>query len=254
MGNKIILIFVLSSLLFAFDKTIDLAGSGMSYSEKGSGMIMDNVVNAKTPGYKEVKQKSVYDSKKGEVITVVSISFLKGPYVNSGKNLDFAIDGKGFFMVQDKSTKRYFFTCDGRFEVNEDRMLVTLSNKFLVLDTDRAPIQIPLYTDVKANDKGTLFDNGSNKIAQLGIVEVFDTKQLSSVNNVFFYLENEDKKMIKVISDETTIRQGFYELSNVDYTRVLAKLADSGKYSANTNIIQTRMKMLDTIIDIVNKQ
>ncbi len=250
---RLILILLMFSWGSAIDKTLDMAQSGMLYSEKGSEITMENVVNVKTPGFKEVKQRSVYDAKSSQVINIVSNSFIKGPFVSTGRPLDFAIEGNGFFMVLEAATGKILLTSDGRFEVNENRELITTSKRFKVLDVNRSVIEIPPYVTIRADEKGRLYDNNNSIIAALGIADTDDHKKLSSLNNVFFYVKDGNRDSIQLV-ESATLKQGYYEGSNIDYSKTIAKMASSGKYGANVNLVQTRMKMLDTIIDIANKQ
>ncbi|MDD5457284.1 MAG: flagellar basal body rod C-terminal domain-containing protein [Candidatus Margulisbacteria bacterium] len=244
----LIMMFV---IVFAGDGTIDIANSGMDFLEKQNGIIMENMVNLKTPGYREVKITSVSNPRDKTVLYSYSHVFNPGPFINSGKNLDFALEDKGFFMVRDNLGK-ILFTRDGRFEINENRQLVTVSGKFIVLDINRASISIPEYKTVKADNKGNLYDSDNNQIGQLGVFDVDDYKLLKSVNHVFFYIDDSMSGAVHD-ADSYNVKQGFYENSNVDYSRLMIKLSDTNKYNANTQLIQTRMKMLDTAIEIVNK-
>ena len=251
MRKLIIIITVLLVFVFAADGTIDIANSGMEFLEKQNGIIMENMVNLKTPGFREVKITSISNPKNKTVVYSYGHLFIAGPFVNTGKNLDFALEDKGFFMVKDNLGK-FLLTRDGRFEINENRQLITVSGKFTVLDASRSSITIPEYKTVKTDNKGNMYDNDNNQIAQIGIFDIDDYKLLKTVNHVFFYMEDNMSGLIHD-AEGYKLKQGFYENSNVDYSRLMIKLADTNKYNANTQLIQTRMKMLDTAIEIVNK-
>ncbi len=233
------------------DPIIDIAGSGMESSEKDSEINMENVVNAKTAGFRFISTSSRMDPVTGQVVSVRKNSWVSGPLVFSGRNLDAAIIGKGFFVVRDPSG-RLLFTRDGRFEMNDDHVLVSMAGKFPVLSEEMQPIEVPAQDAFKIQEDGALVDKTGSVVTRLLVMDVDDYKRLHSLNNVLFYLD-ETAKQHAVKSESFTLRPTSYESSNVEYSKTLSKMASSGKYSANTNLIQTRLKMMDTMIDIVNK-
>ena len=253
MKTTILALCFLLTLSFSasIDPIIDIAGSGMDSSEKGSEINMENVVNAKTPGFKYVKLSSRIDPKTGQVVSIRRNSWVVGPFVLSGRHLDAAIIGKGFFVLRD-NLGRLLFTRDGRFEMNDDHILVSVAGKFPVMTDERQSIEIPAQDALKIQGDGVIVDKQNSPVAKLLIMDVDDYKLLHSLNNVLFYLEPTDiSHQFKV--ESVVLRPSAYETSNVEYSKTLAKMASSGKYGANVNLVQTRLKMMDTMIDIVNK-
>ena len=246
-----ILFLIPLSFSASIDPIIDIAGSGMDSSEKGSEVNMENVVNAKTPGFKFVSISSRIDPSTGQVVSTRKNSWAAGPLVLSGRGLDAAIIGKGFFVLRDRSG-RLLYTRDGRFEMDDDHMLVSVAGKFLVLSDEMQPIEVPAQDSLKIQENGALVDKQGTVYSRLLVMDVDDYKWLHSLNNVLFYLDDL-AKMHAVKLESYFLRPNAYESSNVEYSKTLSKMASSGKYSANTNLIQTRLKMMDTMIDIVNK-
>lgn len=247
----IIRLLLLVSIVFSIDKTINISRSGMNYFEHVKMIQMENIVNSKTPGYKELVVTPIYDESVKKIIMKEKNRFTIGPFINSSKPLDFILEDKGFFMVADKAGQLYF-TRDGRFEMNRNMELTTVSGKLHVLNMDGSPIEIPGLIEVKVDSRGIIYEPDGTEVAQLGVAKIRNYAKLKSVNQVFFYLLPEDKdEMIE--AEEISIKQGFYEGANIDYMKLLVKMADTTKYSANTQMIQTRLKMIDTIIDIAKQ-
>jgi flagellar basal body rod protein FlgG len=246
-----IVVIVGAAFAASIDPIIDMAGSGMDYAEKGSEINMENVVNAKTPGFRFVKQVSRIDPKTGLVVPVRTNYWGVGPIVLSGRNLDASIEGRGFFVIRD-NLGRALYTRDGRFEMNADHILVSVAGKFSVLSDEMQAIEVPPEGNIKLMGDGSLVDPQGVVVAKLAIMDIDDYKLLHSLNNVLFYLEGSEKTHLSKI-DPVVLRPGSYESSNVEYSKTLARMANSGKYTANTNLVQTRLKMMDTMIDIVNK-
>ncbi|MEK6558325.1 MAG: flagellar basal body rod C-terminal domain-containing protein [Candidatus Margulisiibacteriota bacterium] len=241
----------LFSLGWGVDKTLDIAANAMDVSEMGSEITMENVVNAKTPGYKEVTQYARFNPKTGFQERSRFNKMSIGAFVNTGRALDFALENEGFFVLKDPRG-RIFLTRDGRFEINEKRQLIYMAGGFLVLGADLSPIDLPPFTSFKVDKRGQIYDQENNLLARIGVVKVADTKLLKTPNNVLFYRDDKDKMQLEEV-EQASIKQGFYEASNVDYSKTLTKMAATGGYGANVNIIQTRLKMLDTMIEMVNK-
>ena len=236
---------------FSVDRTLDIANSGMDFFEQQNGVIMDDVANLMTPGFKEVRITPFFDPVTHQVTYTIGNNFAQGSFVNTGRLLDFAIESDGFFLFQG-SNGGYFLSRDGRFEINSNRQLVSVSGKFLVMGVDRSPIVVEAFQELKTDDIGRLFTGDNTAIGQLEVVELPNYNKLRSVNNVFFELDSGSYANLKE-PDRVSIKQGFYEGSNVEYSRLISKLSDTNKYTASTQVIQTRMKMLDSMIDIVNK-
>ncbi|MEL7488982.1 MAG: flagellar hook-basal body protein, partial [Pseudomonadota bacterium] len=122
-------------------------------------------------------------------------------------DLDFAIDGDGFFAVETGDGARY--SRDGRFSLNVFGELVTRDGA-RVLDAGGAPILLdqqagpPLLTP-----EGELQQNGA-PIARLGVFTFDDPRSLQKIGDNLFTSEEEPSG-----APFARLRQGFVETSNV---------------------------------------
>lgn len=239
------------SIIFSVDDTIDMGGEGMHAIEANYSANMENVANMKTPGYKYYLMSAKYSPKTEKIIMKKYNIFTPGSYINSNRQLDFALGNKGFFVVIDKNGE-IFYTRDGRFEIDENMDLVTMSGKFYVLDQDDSIIQLDQNNEIKIDQYGNLFNIEGDFIAKFKVVDISNVTKLKSNNNVYFYLNKEDSKNLLQI-DDFVLKQGYYEGSNVNASMSLIKMADTGRYAAGTQLIQSRLKMLDTMIDIAKQ-
>lgn len=252
MGLSIYFCFImLFSMSLANDKTINIIGQGMSVLELKQNILMQNVVNARTPGYKEIKLSQYYDPNKKQFTTKISNIFSIGPMVGSGRDLDFALQDNGFFVVIDAYGDKYL-TRDGRFKVNERMELVTMAGEFYVLSEEGNVISLPDANSPRVDNEGTFYDSNDEPLFALKILDLEDYKKLRSVNNVFFYLDEEDEYFL-TIPATVRIRQGFYEGSNIDYNKIMVQMADTNVYSSHTQVIQTRLKMMDSAINLLQQ-
>ncbi len=134
--------------------------------------------------------------------------FSAGGLEQSYRDLDFAIDGDGFFAIETPAGVRY--TRDGRFSVNAVGELVTRSGA-QVIDAGGSPILIdPEAGGVLATPDGELQQNGT-PIAALGVYRFDDQRQLRKAGDNLF-AANEDPAAAAL----PRVRQGFIETSNVN--------------------------------------
>jgi flagellar basal body rod protein FlgG len=115
---------------------------------------------------------------------------LAGPYVNfaqgalqtTGRPLDVAIDGEGFFGVRVEGEVGKFFTRAGNFSIDGEGRLVTSDGK-PVLDTAENEIPLdPANGPIAIGNDGTIFQAGQ-RAGQLGIWRFDDPAMLVKRGN-----------------------------------------------------------------------
>ncbi|MDD4527314.1 MAG: flagellar basal body rod C-terminal domain-containing protein [Candidatus Margulisbacteria bacterium] len=249
--KKIIVIFVFLLTVIVADSTINNASQALSVSELQQGVLMENAINIKTPGYRTIKIVAYNDEKTGKKVVKRTNVFSSGPLVITNRPFDLSIEGSGFFVLSD-GRGGVFLTRDGRFQVNSSMQMVSLSGGLFVLDESDSPIGLSGSTAIQVDSKGYVYGSDGNVITRLKIVNVIGVDKLRSVNNVMFYVDVIDEGQL-FIPEDFVIRQGSYESSNVDYNKLMVELADKTLYTANTQMIQTRLKMLDSLNGLVNQ-
>lgn len=128
--------------------TILIANSGLATHQKSLRVISDNVANMNTPGFKggRLQFDDVFLSEAGDPQGQsaqshvpgggvqdmgTQISFVAGEYRDTGRSLDTAIDGTGFFVLEDAQGNLYY-SKTGRFSFNTDGELVTTDQGYKV--------------------------------------------------------------------------------------------------------------------------
>lgn len=126
--------------------SIHVAASGLDGHQKGLKVISNNVSNMNTPGYKgsntqftDVFLQSSGDNPRqsqtpggGVELLPSTINFAAGEIRSTGRDMDMALNGPGFFIVRDSEGKQ-FYTKAGRFEFNGEGRLVTMDGALAVL-------------------------------------------------------------------------------------------------------------------------
>ncbi len=132
--------------------------SGMRTRLEELDRIAVDLANLSTPGYKterasqsasarggfEAALESVVDVSKGRT----KIDFRQGTIAATGRDLDAAIDGPGFFVIETPAGMRY--TRNGAFSRSVDGMLVTSDG--MTVQGDSGPIRLGKGAVVVASD------------------------------------------------------------------------------------------------------
>ena len=238
-----------------------VGASGAKAMERKLESITNNIANVDTPGYKRegVKFSTIYvpltqkpPSKKGDPIPrgyiptynlvlnyagqIDNVIYLEqGALRETGNKLDFAIEGKGYFVVENEDGKR-FLTRDGSFKVDKDGFLRT-SSGYYVLGRSGSRIVIPDTTTLVVTQEGRLYSKG-NEVDSLLIVKQPVDKRLG--NNLWKYREE--------FADpdyESKVYQGFLEDSNVNVVYEMAKMIEAHReFDADLNVVKAGDELL----------
>ena len=145
-------------------------------------------------------------------------SMAQGGLKQTGGQLDLAIEGEGFFLVQTPAGQR--LTRAGSFSSSAPGELVTYDG-FQVLDAGGAPIFIPPdAADLSIAADGTV-SAGGRPIAQVGLVRPLDPDGLIREDGVMFRADAGFEP-----TENGRIVQGFVEASNVDPVDQIARMIE----------------------------
>lgn len=110
--------------------------SGLSADTTALDVVGDNLANMNTQGFKtnDISFEDAMNEASGSLqigagvgSTVTDRDFSQGNIENTGQPLDLAIQGNGFFVVQDPSSGATMYSRDGTFSLNAQGQLVTSS-------------------------------------------------------------------------------------------------------------------------------
>ena len=187
-------------------------------------VIANNIANASTTGFREeglVFSEYVQETETGPSVSMAlgniqQSSLKQGALSPTGGQLDLAIEGRGFFMVQTPDGNR--LTRSGNFTTNAEGTLVT-HDGWPVLDANEGPIFIPPdATDLAFSADGTI-SAGGRPLGLLGIFDVENRMELRRENGVLFKTD----APIEARADSKLL-QGYLEESNVDPVTQLARM------------------------------
>jgi flagellar basal body rod protein FlgG len=189
-------------------------------------MVSNNLANAATVGYKPEKSFfSIYNKAKadgrglplsgyvndGTVVAQSGVDFTQGAQKNTGRSLDMAIEGNGFFMVQ--TPKGAQATRDGRFQIGTNGQLQTLDGS-AVLGKNNLPIRIdPAGGPVKVLADGTV-QQGDATDGQIDVRAFTNNNSLQRVGANRF--DTTGSQPAPATAAAGTVTQGALEESSVD--------------------------------------
>jgi flagellar basal body rod protein FlgG len=177
------------------------------------------------------------------------IDTAQGELEPTGSPLDAAIEGKGYFAVDDGGQTR--LTRNGQFAVDrEGRLILSNENGQPLLDTRRQPIRLdPTAGGATIGSDGTVTQRGQ-PVAQLGVFDVADASRL--VKQGATLLRPGDQELIPAAN--VTLHSESLERANVDPATELAALMDTQRQlEANANMIRYQDQTLSKLVNEVGK-
>jgi flagellar basal body rod protein FlgG len=208
------------------------AATGLLAAELNQEVIARNLAHVNVPGFRravvpfETLENELQAINAGEDVNdlvgthpaTIAIDFSPGVIDTTGRSLDVAIMGDGFFVVEGEGGPLY--TRNGSFHINERGELVNSSGMLiqggggpLVIPSDAAPSTITIAKD------GTV-SAGDLEIGQLDIVAFADNSKLEQVGTTLFAAPDG----VQPEASAAVIRQGARELSNVNSVDELVRM------------------------------
>ena len=210
--------------------------SGMLSQSRRLDVVANNMTNITTPGYKtetytditfdEVLLSRVGNKDKSGNTVIGQGSYILAPsqlYVNyqqgsleeTGLNLDFAIQGDGFFAIQTQNGTEY--TRGGSFALDDEGYLV-LPQQGRVLGVDGQPIQ--LSTDlIQADNYGGIYTKEGAYLGRIGVFTFADNNQLVKNDSGLFGANGQ-----AATAANPEVRWGAVENSNVDMIEEMTRM------------------------------
>ena len=226
---------------------VAIAATGLQKQQQRMDSIAHNVSNVNTAGFKKNRldfkdamyTAGIYPARpryadgnlqKGNGVQTAGTAktFSQGIMQDTGRTLDAAIEGEGFFSLQNANGETVY-TRVGNFDIavdqdGPDRWLVD-GNGYWVLDENGERIQIPEdTTSIEIDEEGVIaFTVGDEKIlTTLGIFTFRNVMGLESVGDSVYAVTEASGERLP--ADNMKVRQGAIEGSNVNLAEEMTRL------------------------------
>jgi len=247
--------------------------SGLRANDTALNVIGNNIANVNTAGFKsgrtlfeDMLSKSVDGPNSqiglGSSVGTVQNQFTQGGFLSAANVTDMAINGDGFFAVQDNSTTSTTkFTRDGTFSVDATGKYLVNPNGDKLCDTTGAVIDLTKLPSSSTINKiaadgtiGYLDASGAQQTStiKIGIARFNNPDGLEKTgNNDFRATTDSGASVIAAANQDTTILSNNLEVSNVDMTTQLTSMITTQRaYSANSKSVTTSDEMTKTVINL----
>lgn len=223
--------------------------------------ISNNLANQSTPGYKQdylltstfdeemqIRTGNIDKSSQTDLATAsmlrtvdeVYTDFEQGSFNDTGRSLDFAINGDAFFEITADSDGTTYYTRNGSFTLDEDGNL-WLQHIGLVMGTDDQPIN--LGTDkVNCDTEGNIYNEEGTLLGTIKLVEFVDRDQLLKTDEGMFI--NQDAANISNDSTSTIVWQNL-ENSNSSLVEAMTNMISAERAFQSASQV---LKMYDELL------
>ena len=160
----------------------------------------------------------------------------EGDLEHSGNPTDFAIDGEGFFAVNNNG--KVLYTKDGEFKV-ADGYLVTKEG-YEVLDVNGNPVRFTDKTEI--DSQGNIYDETGKEVSKLGLYSIEDPQKFGYT----YYTSS------NATPTDFRILQGYVEKSNVDAVKNMVNLISASRHFDIVNrVITTEDELTNKVLNTV---
>lgn len=180
---------------------------------------------------------------RGNEIAFVGIADIErdisqGPAIDTKNPTDFMLEGDGFFAVQTQDGVRY--TRSGDFKVSPDGVLMTSSGHPVMGDRGDIFIRSNAF---EVNPRGEVYQDGE-LVDRIQVFAFADQRQLERTGDNYFYYGGPESDRAR--AEDTTIRQGYLEGSNVNAIKSLtAMIIAHRSFEAYQKAISNFDKMME---------
>lgn len=229
------------------DRLIYTAMTGAKHILEQQANTSHNLANATTNGFRAQLDSfravpvinNGLQTRAFVVDSTVGTDFTPGPIQSTGRVLDVAVQGKGWFAVQLEDGSEAF-TRNGSFKVSENGVLQTQSGMNVM--GDGGPIAIPPDVDLTIGADGTvsaIATTGAKAVNQLGRIKLVNPPESDLVrgSDGLFRLRNNQPA-----DADTNIKlaSGTLEGSNVNVTDAMVNLISlSRQFEMQIKMLQT---------------
>lgn len=229
--------------------------SAMIAQAKALNIYGNNIANVNTVGYQQLRPSfadCIYETYRktepdvqtghGTYVQKTDLMFGESSFYETGRMLDLAIAGEGFFAVEDRWGD-VNYTRDGAFGMTQDQeavdengnpiwYLVSGSGEY-VLDAEKNRIQVPFNEEHSEADWGALKQ-------MIGVFEFPNPYGIDAMGTNRYVQTERSGEAVSVANDGRMLLQGYLINSNVDLATQMVKLIETQRsYQLSSRVVTT---------------
>jgi flagellar basal-body rod protein FlgG len=257
-------------------RALEIAAAGMQAQQMRVEVISNNLANMSTTGYnprraefadlhyQQLQRPGTISASDGTILpvgvqlglgvrpTAVSVLIGQGALGATGGDLDFAIEGAGYFEVT-LPDGRPAFTRDGAHKVTGDGLVVT-SDGYPVAPEITVPADV---LSISVNLEGEVWATFADQIepellGQFTLASFSNPKGLEAMgSNLYLETEASGPALVSVPGQDGLgrVRQGYLEDSTVDPVKEVTDLIEAQRgYELNSKVITAADQMLGAMV------
>ena len=243
---------------FEMSEITDQVSSSLDALTKEFEIITHNLANVSTVGFKrrsnafsqyfETREAGTETYSPGSIELNSVFDFSQGDIVETGRPLDLALYGKGFFVIE--TIEGFLYTRNGIFLRNQNGQIVDSQGR--IVAGQAGPITIPsdVGQQVSVSSDGSISAAGI-AIGKFQLVDFEDNedKLVPTGENCYWM---PDENIQPVAAESIVVKQGYQEASNV---KIIDELVDmimvSRLYEANMKFIGAGSEVANTLINAI---
>lgn len=237
----------------------DQVSSSIDALTKEFEIIAHNLANVSTAGFKrrcnafsqyiETREAGTETYSPGSIELNSLFDFSQGNIVETNRPLDFALYGKGFFVIETPNGPLY--RRNGMFCTNQNGQIMDSQGR--IIAGEAGPITIPsdvAIEQVSVSSDGSI-SAGGIAIGKFRLVDFGDNedKLVPTGENCYWM---PDENIQPVAAENIVVKQGYQEASNV---KIIDELVDmimvSRLYEANMNFLSASSEVANTLINAI---
>jgi flagellar basal-body rod protein FlgG len=252
------------------DPALRAAASGMMAQQTRTEIIANNLANVNTTGFKRSRahfEDLLYQTVQGQAVigqddaqtapaiqvgrgtrlAAVQRLHEQGPLEQTGRNLDIAIEGEGFFQIQLPNGETAF-TRDGSFQISDQGVLVT-SSGYAVQPQIRVPNDA---AELTIGETGIVSvrrakDTEATEIGRIELARFANPSGMLSLGQNLFGATPASGQPIRGFPNDDglgRLQQGSLEGSNVEIVQEMVEMITAMRaYEINSKAIKTADEM-----------
>jgi len=243
-----------------------ISASGLRSQQEQIDVISNNVANMQTPGFKrnrvsfaeitgaltdaQAAGSSQFNGGGSRVMSTLPI-FSEGELRPTNNASDLAIDGEGFFELENSSGEKVY-TRDGQFRIDGEGYLASVSGMRLAqgiqIPPDATDVRVAINGDITAK-LGT--DTERTQIGSIELATFPSSDSLQSIgDNAYVPTDASGAASFGKPGDTGygKLQQGYLEMANVDLVDEMSNLVMAQRaYQLNARVLQAADQILETI-------